>query len=306
MVQWVANSAAGDRAVFKGREFSPAEVALIREVVATCRGLSRQELASTVCELLGWQRPGGGLKTLEGKELLARLEAEGLLELPTLVATKPRGKHTAVPRTARGEPEEPLRGTVGDVTPVVLRRVTSENDRLLWRELVGRYHYLGHKVPFGAHLRYLVEVSRPLSRVVGCLQASSPAWKMAPRDRWIGWSDAVRKRNLQLVISNSRFLLLPWVEVSNLASSVLALFGQQLLVDWEGAYGVRPLLLETLVDEQRFTGTCYRAANWVRVGVTQGRGRMDRANKLQGASPKTIFVYPLHRRCRQLLCQAEG
>lgn len=295
-----------DRAVFKGREFSSTEVELIRDVVASCRGLSRQELASTVCELLEWQRPGGGLKTLEGKELLAKLEAEGLVELPPLQTTKPRGSHTTVPRTARGEEQEPLCGSVGDVSPVVLRRVSSEDDRLLWRELVGRYHYLGHKVPFGAHLRYLVEVSRPSERVVGCLQASSPAWKMAPRDQWIGWSDTTRQRNLQLVVNNSRFLLLPWVEVSNLASNVLALFGHQLLSDWESAYGVRPLLLETLVDEQRFTGTCYRAANWVQVGVTQGRGRMDRANKLKGARLKTIFVYPLHRRCRQLLCQAEG
>jgi Druantia protein DruA len=305
-VQRVVDSSVVHRAVLKGREFSSAEVELIREVVATCRGLSRQELASTVCELLGWQRPGGGLKTLEGKELLARLEADGLLELPPLASTKPRGSHTSVPRTARGEPQERLTGTVSDVAPVVVRPVSCQSDRLLWRELVGRYHYLGHKVPFGAHLRYLVEVSRPSPRVVGCLQASSPAWKMAPRDRWIGWSDAVRQRHLQLVVNNSRFLLLPWVEVHNLASSVLALLARQLPADWERAYGVRPVLLETLVDEQRFTGTCYRAANWVWVGVTQGRGRMDRANKLQGASPKTIFVYPLHRRARQLLCQVEG
>lgn len=289
-------------AVFKSREFSPAELELIREVVSTCRGLSRQELATTVCELLGWRRPGGGLKIIEGKELLGRLEADGLLELPPLAATKPRGSHTSVPHTAAGEPQGSVRGTVRDVVPVALRPVSCQRDRLLWRELVGRYHYLGHTVPFGAHLRYLVEAC-PSPQVVGCLQVSSPAWKMAPRDQWIGWDDEVRQRNLQLIVNNSRFLLLPWVEVHNLASHVLALLARQLPADWERAYSVRPVLLETLVDAQRFTGTCYRAASWVSVGVTQGRGRMDSSHALEGASPKAIFLYPLCRHARQVLCQ---
>jgi len=300
---------AGDRPlalVFKGREFSAEEIGLIREVVTSCGGLSRQELASTMCELLEWRRPGGGLKWIEARELLAKLEAEGLVTLPPLVATKPRGTRTSVPRTDRGARQEAVKGTVGDVKPVVLRQVTSESERLLWRELVGRYHYLGHKVPFGAHVRYLVEASRPSRLVLGCVQLSSPAWKMAPRDQWIGWSDEVRRRNLQLIVSNSRFLLLPWVEVRNLASTVLALVSRQVADDWEGRYGVRPVLLETLVDERRFSGTCYLAANWIPLGVTQGRGRMDRACTLQGANPKRIFVYPLHRHARQRLCRVES
>ena len=286
---------------FKGREFSNADLELIREVVSTCGGLSRQELASTACELLRWRRPGGGLKVIECKELLGRLETDGLLELPALARTKPRGTSTHVPRTARGEYAESLVGTVRDFAPLVLRRVTEQDDRLLWRELVGRYHYLGHKVPFGAHLRYLIEVSRPVRRVVGCLQVSSPAWKMAARDRWIGWSDEARKRNLQRVVNNSRFLLLPWVNVRNLASSALAMMARQMPDEWEAAYKTRPVLLETLVDERRFAGTCYLAANWTRIGVTTGRGRMDRYSQLKGAHPKVILVYPLHRRARQLL-----
>ena len=290
--------------VFKGREFASSDLELIQEVVSTYSTLSRQELASTACELLGWTRPGGGLKVIECKELLCRLEADGWIELPALTKTKPRGTRTSIPCTARGEPQERLVGTVRDVAPVKLRLVSEEGDRLLWRELVGRYHYLGHMVPFGAHLRYLIEVSRPTLRVVGCLQVSSPAWKMAPRDRWIGWSDEVRQLNLQRIVNNSRFLLLPWVEVRNLASSVLAQLARQLPGEWEKAYAVRPVLLETLVDERRFTGTCYRAANWIRLGVTQGRGRMDRDRKRQGESPKIIYVYPLQRRARQLLAQA--
>jgi len=287
--------------VFKARKFRTRDLALIREVVVTCGGLSRQELASTVCELLGWRRAGGGLKTIECKELLERLESDGLVELPPLERTKPQGARTRVPRTARGVPQERVVGTVRDIAPVALKRVTSEGDRLLWRELVGRYHYLGHKVPFGAHLRYLIGASRPVPAVVGCLQVSSPAWKMAPRDRWIGWSEEARKVNLQQVVNNSRFLLLPWVEVRNLASWALAQLARQLPDEWEEAYGLRPLLLETLVDESRYSGTCYRAANWIRLGVTTGRGRMDRHNRLQGAAPKVIFVYPLVRLARERL-----
>lgn len=290
--------------VFKGRALTSGDLGLIRQVVEDC-GLSRQELAATVCELLDLRRARGGLKVVECKELLARLEARGFFTLPPLTVTKPRGTPTSVPTTARGEPQEPFVGTVADVAPVVLTRVVASGQRLLWRELVSRYHYLGHTVPFGAHLRYLVEVSHPSPVVVGCVQLSSPAWKMAPRDCWIGWSDEVRRRNLQRIVNNSRFLILPWVRVRNLASAVLAQMARQLPEDWEQAYGVRPLLLETLVDQRRFHGTCYLAANWVRLGVTQGRGRMDRAHTLEGARPTTIFVYPLHRRARALLCQVE-
>jgi hypothetical protein len=291
--------------VFKGRRFSPAEIGLIREVVADCSGLSRQELANTVCELLGWRRPNGGLKTWECKELLAELESSGVVELPGLRLTKPRGARTSIPRTVRGEVKEKLTGTVGEVSPVVLRRVVTEEERRWWRELVGRYHYLGYKVPFGAQLRYLIEVGRPQPSVVGCLLLSSPAWKMAVRDRWIGWSDRVRRRNLQRVVQNSRFLLLPWVEVLYLASTVLARMARQCGDDWQQAYGVRPLLLETLVEQERHTGTCYRAANWIELGVTQGRGRMDRYHQRQGASPKVVFVYPLVRPARRQL-RGEG
>lgn len=290
---------------FKGRGFSTSELELIQEVVVSCGGLSRQELANTTCELLGWRRPNGGLKTWECKELLAQLESSGVIELPSLRAGRPRGSRTAVPRSRRGEIQERIRGTLRDVAPVELKRVTTQEDRRLWRELVDRYHYLGHRVPFGAHLRYLIEIARPEPTVVGCLQLSSPAWKMAVRDRWIGWTEAQRRRRLQQVVNNSRFLLLPWVEVRQLASSVLGRMAREFRADWERTYGVRPLLLETMVEIGRHTGTCYRAANWVELGATQGRGRMDRENRRQGVCPKHVFVYPLVRRARQRL-RGEG
>jgi hypothetical protein len=193
-----------------------------------------------------------------------------------------------------------VEGTVRDVAPVTLELVTQEEQRLLWRELVGRHHYLGHKVPFGAHLRYLIRIARPEPMPVGCLQFSSPAWRMAPRDEWIGWDAETRKQNLQQIVNNSRFLILPWVKVRNLASSVLALAARQLPADWERAYGIRPVLMETLVDSARFSGTCYRAANWVYVGTTTGRGRMDRDRTVEKV-PKEIFLHPLSRRFRTRL-----
>ncbi len=280
---------------FCGREVSGADVALMREVVAQCSGLSRMELAATVCELLGWTRTGGSVKARECREFLEELEASGELSLPGKRAGRPRGSRTRVPLTARGEPGRGLSGTVRDIAPISVERVTRQDERLLWRELVGRYHYLGHTVPYGAQLRYLVWASQPERAVVGCVQLSSPAWRMAARDRWIGWDDAVRARCLQRVVCNSRFLILPWVEVRNLASATLARVARRVVEDWPRQYGVEPYLLETTVDRERFTGTCYHAAGWIELGSTTGRGRMDREHRREGLSPKTIFVFPLVR-----------
>jgi hypothetical protein len=184
---------------------------------------------------------------------------------------------------------------VGEFGPVLLEAVSTAEQRLLFRELVGRHHYLGHAVPFGAQLRYLAYVSRPARLVVGCVQFWSPAWRMAARDRFIGWDDATRRRNLQRVVNNSRFLILPWVRIRNLASTVLSLATRRLGGNWSERYGVEPLLAETLVDPKRYTGHCYRAANWVVLGETAGRGRMDREHAREGAAPKLVFVYPLIR-----------
>lgn len=280
---------------FCGREVSQADLDLMREVVGQCGGLSRIELAATVCELLGWTRASGAVKARECRDLLAELEAKGVLKLPELRAGRPRGSRTQVPVTGRGEPGIELTGTVKDVEPISVERVTTEDERLLWRELVGRYHYLGHAVPYGAQLRYLVWAHKPERAVVGCVQLSSAAWRMAARDGWVGWTDAARARGLQRVVCNSRFLILPWVKVRNLASATLAAMARRVAEDWPQQYGVEPYLLETLVDTERFTGTCYRAAGWVELGSTTGRGRMDREHRREGLSPKTVFVYPLVR-----------
>lgn len=280
---------------FCGREVNDTDVHLIQSVVEQCSGLSRMELAATVCELLGWVRVGGSLKARECREFLEELETSGVLPLPERRAGRPRGSRTQVPITTRGEPGNALTGSVKDVAPVLVERVTAKADRLLWRELVGRYHYLGHTVPFGAHLRYLVWATRPERAVVGCVQLSSPAWRMAARDGWIGWEDTIRGRGLQRVVCNSRFLVLPWVNVRNLASTILSLVARRVAADWPEQYGIEPYLLETLVDGTRFHGTCYRAAGWIELGSTTGRGRMDREHRRHGQSPKKVFVYPLVR-----------
>jgi hypothetical protein len=269
----------------------PAELALIREVVATCAGLSRRELAHTVCELLGWTRAQGTLKGREAREFLETLAARGLLALPAKRAGRPVGARTAVPVTAQGDPGLPRRGPLAALGPIALEGVQTPAQHALFRELVGRYHYQGHAVPFGASLRYLVVAGVP-PQVVGCLQFSSPAWRLAVRDRWIGWDEATRQRHLPRVVSNSRFLLLPWVQVPNLASTVLARALRRLPADWAARYAVPPLLVETLVDQGR-AGTCYRAANWRALGETAGRGRQDRGHARHGAAPKLVLVYPL-------------
>jgi len=151
-----------------------------------------------------------------------------------------------------------LTGTLRDIAPISLEQVTTRDQRLLWRELVGRYHYLGHTVPYGAQLRYLVWASEPERAVVSCVQLSSPAWRMACGTGG-GVDDRVRARGLQRVVCNSRFLILPWVQVRNLASAALAAVARRVVEDWPRRYGVEPYLLETTVDRGRFTGTCYRA-----------------------------------------------
>ncbi len=291
----------GEKTKVSGLTASAEQVSLIAEVVSSCGGLSRAELAATVCELLGWHRPSGGLKTRECRDLLERLEASGLIELPGKASGRPLGSVSSVPRTAQGEPGPPLSGSVRDLAPVSLHRVSTRWEHALWRELIGRYHYLGHRTAYGASVRYLVRASRPSPGVIGCLQFSSPAWRMAARDRWIGWNEEARQQRLQQVVNHSRFLILPWVKVRHLASHILGLSVKRLVADWEERFGVRPVLLETLVDAGRFSGTCYRAANWLEVGQTTGRGRMDQAHARHGAAVKRVFLYPLTPAARGLL-----
>jgi hypothetical protein len=260
---------------FCGRIFSAEELELMRQIAGQCASLGVTEIARTISELLEWKRPNGSLKNHECRQLLERLRDQGRLVLPAVRRLGPRG-----PRR--------VRFTVGSAR---------------WCELVERYH-LGYRVPVGAQLRYLVRSAHCGEQVLACLQWTSPAWKMAVRERWLGWSAEQRARNLPFIVNNSRFLILPWVRVKGLASKILGRCARQLPSDWERRYGYRPLLLETLVDGQRFAGTCYRAANWILLGETQGRGRMDRYHQADGSARKLVLVYPLCSDVQQRLREA--
>lgn len=276
---------------FSGRDFTVEEVTLIQEVVDTCGSISRHELANTVCELLDWKRPGGKLKALECEGFMEQLEAKGVLKLPSKMGCGYRGPRKSIAAVAPQKSYSTLHGSVEDFSPLEVERVQTRQQGTLFKELLSQYHYLGYAMPFGARIQYLVYASRPKREVVGCVQFSSPAWRMKARDQWIGWDDERREAALQHVVNNSRFLVL--APIRNLASAVLSRTLRRLKSDWERQYGLPPLLVETLVDRQRFHGGCYRAGNWIELGETSGRGRNDRKNERHGARVKTILVYPL-------------
>jgi hypothetical protein len=296
----------GDQIRHCGISASSEELEFIRETIKDCFGLSRTELAHTICELLDWRRPNGRLKAHECRIFLEELDSRGILLLPGLhPSAGPKKPRALKIEASEGETIAVThQGRVKDFGPVWLEKVEKKEDRDLWREWVGRFHYLGYKVPFGAHLRYFVRISRPEPTRVGCVQLTSPAWRMAPRDQWIGWDEPQKERRLQWIVQNSRFLILPSVRIANLASTALSLMARQTPQDWQELYAIRPVLMETLVDPSRFRGTCYLAANWLHLGITTGRGRMDKDRLRIGLSPKEIYVYPLIRDARKKLLEA--
>ncbi len=287
---------------FSGRTFSPEDLQLIQQITTDFGSLGRTEIARTICELLDWRRASGRLKNHEGRLLLERLEGLGWVRLPEVRRLGRRGSRR-VKCSSQSEWQETQIGSAAEFEPLEFQVVQGGRDSQLWREWVERYHYLGYRTPVGAHLRYLVRSPRgPLA----CLLWSSPAWKIAVRDCWIGWSEKQRQQNLQRIVNNARFLILPWVQVQGLASKILSQCARKLASDWEQRYGYRPLLLETLVDPSRFRGTCYRAANWIFVGCTQGRGRMDRHHFFDGQTIKQIYVYPLCHNVAERLRNADA
>jgi hypothetical protein len=289
---------------FCGQTVNKEQVNEIIEIIETFPKLSRAELANTVCELFSWKRPTGKLKSVECRQFLESLDAKGTITLPACRKQYAKKGAARISRTAKADTRSTICLTLKELAPILLTRVENRQQRQLWYEYVDRYHYLGYQLPFGAQLRYFIQ-SGATNDILGCFQFSSPAWKMAPRDRWIGWSNEQRKANLQKIVNNSRFLIFPWVEVKNLASSSLALAVKTVSDDWQRCYGYRPVLMETLVDAKRFKGTCYKAANWIHMGKTTGRGRMDQYNKQQGMAVKEIYVYPLTSRFRQELARLQ-
>lgn len=287
---------------FCGERVSQEQRNEIKEIISLFPSLSRNELANTICELFSWKRPTGKLKTVEAIQYLEVLEDWSIIKLPDSRPGKKKGTCQIIKRTEKCDEKEIVDLPLKELSPLYLEKITTKENREWFYDFVDRYHYLGYQRPFGAHLRYFIRAGGIEDAIIGCLQFSSPAWRMTPRDKYIGWSEEQRVKNLQKIVNNSRFLILPWVRVKNLASKVLAIASKIIQMDWEKTYTYQPVLLETLIDSAyNYTGTCYKAANWVYVGTTTGRGRMDRKKERDSMAPKEIFLYPLCRDFRQEL-----
>jgi hypothetical protein len=273
--------------VFSGRTFSPEDIELIKWARKTYQKLHRHEFAGTVCELLGWTTPSGRAKQNQCMAFLEKLEAEGIVQLPPVDTA--RQNKCRVRRVTFEFDTSELKGEVGEYEPIRLVIAQPGQDLKRWRAYVEEYHRLGDKQVFGSRLQYFIKSG---STELGCLQFSASSWSLSEREQWIGWKVEDRKQRLHLIINNSRFLIFPWVHIRNLASKALSLAARQIQTDWLREYCYAPVLLETFVDLEHFKGTCYKAANWLYLGNTKGRGRMDR-NKEYTLSQKAIFMYPL-------------
>lgn len=283
--------------VFFGRTFGPEEIELIRWTRKKYPGLSRAELASTLCEFWGWITPSGIPKKIQCLKVLEELEAENLVTLPIKKARKAYVKKENQQLSEIKKQQEELNGNINDYEPVELKIARTGNSLSRWRAYVGQYHMLGEKQVYGSQLFYFIKSG---DKELGCMQFSASAWALESRDRWIGWTTDDRKARLNLIINNSRYLIFPWVHIKNLASKALSLAARQIQEDWLREYCFAPVLLETFVDLEHFKGTSYKAANWIHLGETKGRGRADRY-KEYALSKKAIYMYPLQKDFKEVL-----
>ncbi len=261
---------------------------------------TRTALARAVCETLHWLMPDGRLKEMSGYCALRAMENDGLLTLPPPTSRGGGGRTHPVTFSAASERQAPITGSRADLGPITLRPVTAKDEVALWRELVARWHYLGFRRHVGAQLRYLAWDAQ--GRVLAAMEFSAAAWKVAPRDRFLRWTPEQRTARLHLLVDQSTFLILPWVRVKFLASSLLGQVVRQLPADWLARYAYTPLLIESFVDSHRFAGTSYRAAGWLCLGETTGRGKYDRHHRRTHRLPERyIFVRPLRPDYRAVL-----
>jgi len=278
------------------REFSDEILERITQAVRDGTALTRYALAKLVCGWTNWVDAAGRAKESSCRALLVKLERQGLIELPAARPVNFAPSESARPAAPMQWPH--FNGTLRALGKVELVVVNGERElSRVWRTMMREHHPLSDGPLCGAQLRYLV---RGAQGWLGGLSFSSAAWRLAARDKWIGWSEAMRNARLSGVVQNSRFLILPSVDVPHLASHVLGLAARQLAHDWQQRYGQAPVLLETFVDSSQYEGTCYRAANWQELGLTEGRGRQDRTRSKR-EPPKHVFVYPLRPDCRELL-----
>lgn len=282
-----------------GREIYDRDIEGIQEVTRVCGGLSRKELAHTVCDHLSWVTASGRHKIDACMKLLKKLEAMGTIVLPAKQEHKPPPRIIISPKS-RTAPRAAVCGELSDVGEVTLTIASVTGDKDLWNEYVDRYHMLGYKRPFGCRIRYFIVSPKG---ELGCILLAGAAKSMGARDEWIGWSDKTRLKNLPWIVNNTRFLIFPWVRVAHLASHVLGQLARRARDDWYDSFGYRPLMMETFVDPAHYRGTCYLAAGWTYLGKTTGEG-LRRPGREYKTQPKMLFVKPLVKDFREQLCSA--
>lgn len=284
---------------YRGKIYTFREINEIREIVIAYRDRSRRFISEEICRRWGWRQPNGVLKDMICRGLLLQLEARGFVDLP------PRRKNPPNPLLRHQKPgivevdQTPRAGKLSDLRPIELLAVRRTPLERLYRSLIEQHHYLGYHRPVGEHLEYL---AMSYGEPVACLGWCSAPRHLGCRDRYLGWDQEQRKKNLCRILINTRFLILPWVRVPHLASHLLGLSARRISQDWKRMYHHEVVWLETFVDPERgFEGTCYKAANWVYLGETTGRGKDDQTHKAN-RSLKWVFGYPLRKDFRQVLC----
>ena len=282
---------------YRGRVITQDDITFLRRFITEHPGMSRRKLSAKVCEVWQWRQPNGALRDMVCRGLLLMLHRAGEIELPAVRFI------TRNPLVERERPAPmlidttPITTTLSGLRPVEVQQVRRTDDEPLFNSLIEHHHYLGYEQPVGEHLKYLV---RAQGRPIACMAWSSAPRHLGSRDRYIGWSMEARKRNIRLIAYNTRFLILPWVRTPHLASHILSRVTGVLSKDWEHIYGHPVYFAETFIDPERFRGTCYRAANWVLLGCTTGRGKDDLTHR-QNRSIKEVYGLPLTRKYRERL-----
>jgi hypothetical protein len=283
--------------IYRGQRFSGDEIVFIRQFIADRPELSRWKLSRQLCETWQWKQANGALRDMVCRGLLLMLDRAGEIQLPPVR----RRVRNRLAERERPEPvipdNRPVRGLLHSITPLEFVQVRRTPEEPLFHSLLEQYHYLGYEQPVGEHLKYLVKAN---GQAIACLAWQSAARHFKLRDRFLGWSEEARQRNVHLLAYHTRFLILPWVRVDHLASHILGRMAKRVPQDWQQLYAHPIYWLETFVDTSRFHGTCYRAANWQVIGTTAGRGHRA-ATSEQTRPVKQMLGLPLHRKFRELL-----
>jgi hypothetical protein len=282
---------------YRGRMITAEDIVYIQELIAAHPRASRRRLSQKLCEAWQWKQANGALRDMVCRGLLLALHRGGHIELPAVKVLP----HNPLVRRVRPEPvlidTMPMDGPLQALRPVEIQQVRRANEEPLFNSLMEQYHYLAYEQPVGEHLKFLVWAQ---GRPIACLAWSSAPRHLGSRDRYIGWSAEARRRNIRFLAYNTRYLILPWVQVPHLASHVLGRMAAILSQEWERMYGHPVYFAETFIDPTRFRGICYRAANWQFLGLTTGRGKNDHTYK-PNRPIKEVLGLPLTPRFRELL-----